>query len=267
VRTRQQQGRGIRFDSHIGLPEELQNVTVQRFISQLPLGARDKFLERLGLNREKGRHATDDYLRLMSARKDMLNQQFLDLLQDVGSEGHPSPKQHSGIVAVPPKAQASVEQAAAPQPQAVRGPMQRLYDMIFGRQKQGSGEFNYASIPSLSTGMGELDEAGPVTQPTSLTDSMNFRTSARPGDFLAQLKQIKEYSDRRQWSKKHAMLRDMMTQYPYQWAISEDPTVPRHLVGVQHWPTGFRYHMPRQHIPSEIYADLQARSQSASNVA
>lgn len=86
ARTRQAEGRGLRFDSHTGLPDDLQNVKIQRFISRLPLGFKDRLLSRLGLDRTPQRQAADDYLRAMSARKDQLNHQFMDLLQEVGTQ-------------------------------------------------------------------------------------------------------------------------------------------------------------------------------------
>lgn len=86
VRTRQQQGRGIRFDSHTDLPEELRNVTVQRFIAKLPVGLKDRIMARLGFNTKPNQIAADDILKNMAARKDRLNDSFMNLLKDIGSE-------------------------------------------------------------------------------------------------------------------------------------------------------------------------------------
>lgn len=86
ARARQAEGRGIRFDSHLGLPEDLQNVTVQRFIARLPLGLKDQLLSRLGFDRAPNRRASDDYLRTLAERKDRVNKHFLDLLREVGTE-------------------------------------------------------------------------------------------------------------------------------------------------------------------------------------
>jgi superfamily II DNA or RNA helicase len=86
VRGRQSVGRGLRYDSHFGLPEDLQNVTVQRFTSRLPLSVKNKLLSMVGFDREAERHATDDYLQYMSERKDRLNNKFLGLLKQIGSE-------------------------------------------------------------------------------------------------------------------------------------------------------------------------------------
>jgi hypothetical protein len=92
TRSRQARGRGIRFDSHVGLPEDLQNVKIQRFIAKLPLGLKDRLLQSVGFDRSSNRRAADDYLRRMAEEKDKLNQQFVKILEEVGSEDHP-PKQ------------------------------------------------------------------------------------------------------------------------------------------------------------------------------
>lgn len=84
VRSRQQEARGIRYGSHAHLPPELQNVTVQRFVSRLPAGFSDRLLSRLGVDRTSATHAADDYLEHLSTRKDRLNQEFTDILKQIG---------------------------------------------------------------------------------------------------------------------------------------------------------------------------------------
>lgn len=86
VRGRQAIGRGLRYDSHFDLPDDLKNVRVQRFISRLPLGLKDRLLSMVGFDREAERLAADDHLTQMALRKDKLNHQFLDLLKDIGSQ-------------------------------------------------------------------------------------------------------------------------------------------------------------------------------------
>jgi superfamily II DNA or RNA helicase len=87
VRGKQSTGRGIRFDSHWGLPEDLQNVEVQRFISKLPLGFWQNMLHStVGTDYSSEQRAADDYLLSMQARKDKSNQKYLDLLKEVGSQ-------------------------------------------------------------------------------------------------------------------------------------------------------------------------------------
>lgn len=87
VRAHQSIGRALRFDSHLDLPPELQNVRVERYISRLPLSLTARTLSRLGLHSaEHKRLATDDYLLAMSRRKATLNRKFMDLLREVGTE-------------------------------------------------------------------------------------------------------------------------------------------------------------------------------------
>ena len=84
-RGRQAVGRGLRFDSHEGLPEELRNVHVQRFYSRLPLGLWDKFLSTIGMDRTAHALAADDHLRTMAARKEKKMQSLMRVLQEVGA--------------------------------------------------------------------------------------------------------------------------------------------------------------------------------------
>jgi DNA ligase D-like protein (predicted 3'-phosphoesterase) len=86
VRGRQSEGRALRYDSHWDLPEDLKNVTVQRYISKLPLGLMARAKERFGFDQEHNRRASDDYLENMANRKDKFNKQYIDLLKEVGSE-------------------------------------------------------------------------------------------------------------------------------------------------------------------------------------
>lgn len=89
TRLSQAIGRGIRFDSHTDLPPEQRNVRVQRFASQLPagVGARMwRWLTQTKPSNDRNNPGTDTYLERMSQRKDDINQQFLDLLKEVGTE-------------------------------------------------------------------------------------------------------------------------------------------------------------------------------------
>lgn len=87
IRGKQSVGRGLRFDSHEGLPEDLKHVTVQRFAARLPLGFKDRLLSRLGFDRSQSQLGADDYLRRIEQRKELMNRRFLELLQQIGSEG------------------------------------------------------------------------------------------------------------------------------------------------------------------------------------
>jgi superfamily II DNA or RNA helicase len=237
VRTRQQQGRGIRFDSHLDLPEDLQNVTVQRFISRLPLGAKDLLLQRFGLNREKSRHATDDYLRLMSQKKDETNKKFIDVLHEVGSRHTPTPVRpghetgYRPLKPIPASEFVNLDDEKLTQDRNTL--LSKLYNLLFGKEKK-------------SEDLGLTDQSPIVKK--------------QPSEFIQNLRKIKEFSDKRQWSNKDSMLIHMMTQYPDQWQILPDPKVPPKFVGVHHWPTGFKYHMPREYVPAIVYSDIRSRS-------
>lgn len=79
-RGRQAQGRGLRFDSHQGLPEDLKNVAVRRYISE----SQDPALgwRLLGAKRHR---TGDEILETLAARKERLNEQFRRVLQEEGS--------------------------------------------------------------------------------------------------------------------------------------------------------------------------------------
>lgn len=93
TRTTQAIGRGVRFDSHVDLPEDQRNVRVQHFNSELPPGmwqqlwnwvtnAKPKPPELATPSMNPG---VDTYLQQMALRKDRLNQEFLDQLKAIGS--------------------------------------------------------------------------------------------------------------------------------------------------------------------------------------
>lgn len=84
VRPNQAIGRGLRFDSHTDLPEDMQNMRVQRFFSRLPKGLMDRLASRLGFDRTSATLAADDHLKNIAKRKEDLNRAFVDLLKQVG---------------------------------------------------------------------------------------------------------------------------------------------------------------------------------------
>jgi hypothetical protein len=81
ARMGQAQGRGLRFDSHEGLPENLRNVAVRRYIARMPSPG---FFGRLF--GDERRPSSDEFLEAQSRRKEDLNNQFRDVLKRVGSE-------------------------------------------------------------------------------------------------------------------------------------------------------------------------------------
>lgn len=81
ARTQQAQGRGLRFDSHAGLPEELKNVAVQRYLNQ---SEEPNWLGRNFLGKKRERTA-DEVLERLTAEKEQLNESFRNLLREIGS--------------------------------------------------------------------------------------------------------------------------------------------------------------------------------------
>ena len=82
ARLQQARGRGLRFDSHRDLPEELKNVAVQRYLNQ---SQEPGFFSRKFLGRQRHRTA-DEVLERLTAEKEQLNESFRNLLRDVGSQ-------------------------------------------------------------------------------------------------------------------------------------------------------------------------------------
>ena len=86
ARLGQARGRGLRFDSHEGLPEELRDVRIQRFVAKMPppgwLGS---------MFGQKPRPSADEVLERQSQRKEELNEQFRDVLRRVGSPDYRRP--------------------------------------------------------------------------------------------------------------------------------------------------------------------------------
>lgn len=79
-RSSQARGRGLRFDSHEGLPEELKNVKVRRYVST------SEEPSTLGMLMGRRRERTgDEILETLSARKEQLNEAFRQLLREEGS--------------------------------------------------------------------------------------------------------------------------------------------------------------------------------------
>ena len=81
ARSQQAQGRGLRFDSHTDLPEELKNVAVQRYLSS---SEDPSYLGKLmGYKRER---TGDEVLSRLTAEKERLNEQFRQILRDAGTK-------------------------------------------------------------------------------------------------------------------------------------------------------------------------------------
>lgn len=87
ARTQQAVGRGIRYDSHSDLPEELKRMTVQEFRSVTPPDRWERLAALAGrrFDLSSRRWTVDHYLGALSARKDQLNDQLLALLKQIGT--------------------------------------------------------------------------------------------------------------------------------------------------------------------------------------
>jgi superfamily II DNA or RNA helicase len=82
ARTQQARGRGLRFDSHRDLPEELKNVAVRRYLSASDApGLIGKYI--LGKKRER---TGDEVLERLTAEKEQFNDVFRELLREIGKE-------------------------------------------------------------------------------------------------------------------------------------------------------------------------------------
>jgi SNF2 family DNA or RNA helicase len=80
TRSSQAKGRGLRFDSHADLPEELKDVKVQRYISTAPeLSLLQK------LTGKKPVRTGDEIVQSLAKNKEQLNERFRKILQEEGT--------------------------------------------------------------------------------------------------------------------------------------------------------------------------------------
>lgn len=82
ARLQQAKGRGLRFDSHAGLPDELRNVAVQRYLNQ---SEEPGFFARNIFGKKRERTA-DEVLERLTAEKEEFNEKFRNLLREIGTE-------------------------------------------------------------------------------------------------------------------------------------------------------------------------------------
>lgn len=80
ARSSQAKGRGLRFDSHVDLPEDLKDVKIQKYIST---SKNPSFVKRL-MGHKRPRTG-DEIVQLLSKQKEELNERFRKLLQEEGS--------------------------------------------------------------------------------------------------------------------------------------------------------------------------------------
>jgi len=85
ARSSQSEGRALRFDSHEHLPIEDRKVQIERYIARTAPGRLRSMLRYVGVGADPV-PATDDYLISAANRKQELNEQFLNLLKQIGSK-------------------------------------------------------------------------------------------------------------------------------------------------------------------------------------
>ena len=97
-RSSQARGRGLRFDSHTGLPEDLKNVAVKRYISE---SKEPSWLGRLlGSQRQR---TGDEILQTLAADKEKLNDVFRKILQEEGTPVKAAEQQSAVVIRGNPK--------------------------------------------------------------------------------------------------------------------------------------------------------------------
>lgn len=243
VRGRQSEGRGLRFGSHADLPEELQNVEVQRFISRLPLGMMDRLMSRLGMDRSQSQRASDDYLKTMASRKDQVNRQFINLLKEVGTKQAGTPEDEYTV------SQGSIPASDSPPPQgSIFNPLEHP-----GAYAAGSigAILSYLSAKRALRRLGLLDDEDKKEKLLSIRPWHSQDTSWRKesGKTIESLREAKAHSDVGSYGSKHAIIRQMMVANPHEWVIDSDEGGP--IVGITHV-SGFRFHLPRRILPPAV---------------
>lgn len=86
ARINQAKARGIRFDSHLGLPADLSGVHIERYQARLPKTFRDRIMAAIGVDRDQQRETVDHYLRRLAENKERKNTVLIDFLRDVAAE-------------------------------------------------------------------------------------------------------------------------------------------------------------------------------------
>lgn len=119
-RSQQAKGRGLRFDSHRDLPEELKNVAVRRYISS---SEDPSWLGKLmGYQRER---TGDEILEHLAQEKEMLNDKFREILKQEGAVKAGAvmwfrEKQSNSILQMPWVNQEETPKRRKPKPKAKR---------------------------------------------------------------------------------------------------------------------------------------------------
>lgn len=94
ARSDQAIGRGIRIGSHADLPPEERNILIKRYMSTVPANWQQRWF---GPDADKNKDGADYFLTRLMRQKQQLNDQFLKVLQDVGT-----PDKTAMVVNLPP---------------------------------------------------------------------------------------------------------------------------------------------------------------------
>jgi hypothetical protein len=270
ARSNQQSGRGLRYDSHFGLPEELQRMKIQRFISRLPLGLKDRLLEHVGFDRTGSRRASDDFLRAMSTRKDRELGVFMDLLKEVGSQKraeliHTHTDRLSDgthrtldVLKLIDRVKSRVPLSIDINNDVGVHQISRSRSSGFSRKRYDAADTSYPVLldgDRLIDGRHRLVKlldravttvlAHRLTPSDIATATLPSKTAAPGGHSLIdQLREAKRYSDSRQWEGKMSILLPLIRHDPSAWIVDQDdPSSP--VVGLKHTRTSWRFHLPR----------------------
>lgn len=149
-RSQQARGRGLRFDSHEGLPEELKNVAVQRYLSS---SEDPSWVGKLmGYKRER---TGDEVLARLAANKEMLNDKFRDILKEEGTQKTSATLALAGVQnwykqALAPQPAPSILQFPGVQAKKRRKPKKSLLPSVSNNAIAGGVAAGAAALPLMS---------------------------------------------------------------------------------------------------------------------
>lgn len=98
-------------------------------------------------------------------------------------------------------------------------------------------------------------EAAPVPYPDDMREAFGKASAALPA-----LLEAKAESDRKNYARKHMILRRLIREAPADFVVD---SAAGGVVGVTHRPTGFRVHLPRRVLPPELAAPPAAEKAAA----
>lgn len=88
-----------------------------------------------------------------------------------------------------------------------------------------------------------------ATEPVSAAEALRQEKQARAHRALKKLLEAHHASKRKDYGRKHDILRELMSRHAQDWKIDQPD---RAYPGIVHTPTGFKFHMPRHAIPPDV---------------